>query len=43
MQYEIYVALFGQIKLPDDLQAKIDKFNELQTKDRKRILQGRDY
>ncbi|WP_162128565.1 hypothetical protein [Flavobacterium phycosphaerae] len=43
LQYEIYVALFGQIKLPDDLQAKIDKFNELQTKDRKRILQGRDY
>lgn len=43
LQYGIFVALFGPIKLPDDLQSKIDNFNEAQTKERKKIIQGRDY
>lgn len=43
IQRGIYIALFGPIKLPDDLQSKIDKYNEVQTKERKKIILGRDY
>jgi hypothetical protein len=43
IQYEIYVAIFGPVKLPEELKAKIDKYNEIQTKERKKIIQGRDY
>ncbi len=43
LQHGIYVALFGPIKLPEDLQAKIEKYNEIQTKEKKKIIQGRDY
>lgn len=43
LQYGIYVALFGPIKLPEDLKQKIDTFNKSEPKQRKQILEGRDY
>lgn len=43
LQLEIYTSLFGPMQLPAELQLKIDKFNEAQTKERKKIINGRDY
>jgi len=43
LQLRLYELLKGELKLPDELQDKIDKFNSLQKKDKKKVLKGRDY
>jgi hypothetical protein len=43
LQSKVYEALYGKIKYPDELMTKIEEYNKTQTKDRKKILLGKDY
>jgi hypothetical protein len=43
LQLRLYELLNGTLKLSKELQDKVDKFNSLQTKDRKKIVKGKDY
>ena len=43
LQSRLYELLHGSIELSEALQTKIDDYNSNQTKDRKKILKGKDY
>ncbi|MCL2328872.1 MAG: hypothetical protein FWC39_10240 [Bacteroidetes bacterium] len=43
LQLRVYELINGAIVLPADLQNKIDNYNKLQTKDRLKIVKGKDY
>ena len=43
LETKMYTALFGPIEYPAELLEKIEKYNSMQDKDRKKILLGRDY
>ncbi|MFN3968487.1 hypothetical protein [Flavobacterium sp.] len=43
LQYLIYTIAIGPIELPKELLEKIERYNQGQTKDRKRILKNTDY
>ena len=43
LQTRLYELLNGPIQLTADLQKKIDDFNTLQSKDRLKIIKGKDY
>ncbi len=43
LQSRLYELLNGSIELSDNLQERIDEYNAKQTKERKKILKGKDY
>ena len=43
LQLRLYELLNGTLELSKELQAKVDNFNSLQDKDRKKIVKGKDY
>ncbi|KQS46099.1 hypothetical protein ASG38_13075 [Flavobacterium sp. Leaf359] len=43
LQEKIWIALYGKIQYPEQLLKKIDDYNIKETKDRKKIIFGRDY
>jgi hypothetical protein len=43
LQTRLYELLHGAVELSEKLQSKIDDYNASQSKDRKKILKGKDY
>jgi len=43
IHYKIYLVLFGPIPIPNEIMDKINSFNELQKKEKNKILKGKDY
>lgn len=43
LQTRLYELLNGPIELTEELQKKVDKYNSMQTKNRKKILKGKNY
>lgn len=43
LQFRLWYLLKGPLVLPNELQKKIDDFNNIQTKERKKIVKGKDY
>lgn len=43
IQREIYEKLYGPIQFPSELIQKIESYNSTQSKDKKKLLQGRDF
>lgn len=43
MKLKIYESIMGELKLSDELQAKVDEFNSKQKKENKKIKKGIDY
>lgn len=43
LHLRIYKILNGEFKLPEELLKKIDDFNRMEKKDKKKILAGVDY
>lgn len=43
LQYRLYRKIHGGFTLTEELQNKVDNYNEMQTKDRLKIIKGKDY
>ena len=43
LETKMWTTLFGPIEYPAELLEKIEKYNSMQDKDRKKIIFGRDY
>ena len=43
LRLRLYELLNGKLELSQELQTKVDGFNNLQTKDRLKIIKGKDY
>lgn len=43
LRLRLYELLNGKLELSKELQTKVDEFNALQTKDRLKIVKGKDY
>lgn len=43
IKLKVYEALIGELLLSPELQKKVDDFNAIQTKSRKKIIKGDDY
>ena len=43
MKLKIYESIMGELKLSDELQAKVDEYNSKQKKESKKIKKGLDY